>query len=167
CGGVCIDTTGDTRNCGGCGVICPPNSTCQNGHCITICAAGLTNCGGNCVNTSTDTNNCGACGVVCPPGKACVNGVCGGEATMQLRYVTNLDVADSIIDVTNSGASGNICVNVYAFSPDEQLVSCCACLLTPNQVMSFSARNDLIADVPLPPTSLVVKLVATQPNRIA
>ncbi len=89
-----------------------------------------------------------------------------------IRYAAHLDVGDSFIDLTNTGASstvpfpgqnGNLCANAYTFSPDEQLVSCCSCLITPNGLASLSARTDLISNTLTPgvPTSIVVKLVAT------
>lgn len=95
-----------------------------------------------------------------------------------IRYAANLDVGDSFIDFTNTGASstvpfpsqnGNLCVNVYAFSPDEQLVSCCSCLVTPNGVASLSANNDLVNNTLTPgrPTSIVVKAVATAGTTMA
>ena len=81
----------------------------------------------------------------------------------QVNYVSNLNIGDSFIDVTNTGAGGNLCVNAYAFSPDEQLISCCSCLVTPNGLSVFSARGDLISNTltPAVPTSVVVKLIAT------
>lgn len=90
----------------------------------------------------------------------------------QVRYASNLAIGDSFIDLTNTGASstlglptqdGNLCVNVYAFSPDEQLISCCSCLVTPNGLASLSARSDLISNTltPAVPTGLVVKLLAS------
>ena len=87
------------------------------------------------------------------------------DGPFQVRYFSNLNVGDSYIDITNSGASGgNICVNVYAFSPDEQEVSCCACPVTPNGLESLSVVSDLISNTltPATPTSVVVKLVATR-----
>lgn len=89
-----------------------------------------------------------------------------------VRYAANLAVGDSVVDITNTGASsttpfptqdGNICANVYAFSPDEQLISCCSCPVTPNGLASLSARNDLISNTLTPgtPTSIVIKLLAT------
>ena len=88
------------------------------------------------------------------------------DAPFQVRYVANVTATtDSVIDITNSGASGgNLCVNVYAFSPDEQEVSCCSCIVTPNGLVSLSAYNDLFSNTltPVRPTSGVIKLVATK-----
>ena len=94
--------------------------------------------------------------------------------TMQVRYASNLTSGDAVINMTNTGANGaslngpglggstgNICVNVYAFSPDEQLVSCCSCLLTPNAIASLSVNNDLLSNTNtgVRPNSVVIKLV--------
>lgn len=94
----------------------------------------------------------------------------------QIRYASNLTSGDSVINLTNTGANGaslngpgfggaagNICVNVYAFSPDEQLVSCCSCLITPNGLASLSVNSDLISNTltGVRPNSIVVKLVNT------
>ena len=94
------------------------------------------------------------------------------DTPFQVRYASNLQLGDSYINITNTGASstvgfptlnGNICVNVYAFSPDEQLVSCCSCVVTPNGLASLSTINDLISNTLTPgvPTSIVIKLLAT------
>jgi hypothetical protein len=94
----------------------------------------------------------------------------------QVRYAANLTSGDSVINITNpgengasltgpgfGGAVGNICVNVYAFSPDEQLVSCCSCLITPNGLVSLSVNADLVSNTltGVRPNSVVVKLVNT------
>jgi len=89
----------------------------------------------------------------------------------QVRYASNLNIGDSVINITNAGTANtvagaltNICVNVYTFAPDEQLVSCCACNVTPNALVSLSARSDLISNTLTPaiPSSIVVKLLATR-----
>jgi len=87
----------------------------------------------------------------------------------QVRYAANLNIGDSVINITNAGTTNaggaltNICANVYAFSPDEQLISCCSCTVTPNALVSLSAVTDLISNTltPARPNSIVVKMLAT------
>jgi len=91
-------------------------------------------------------------------------------APFQVRYVANLDAGDSVINLSNDGASsngstfapgGNLCVGVYAFDPSEELLSCCTCLVTPDGLVSTSASainsKNLTPEIP---TSLVIKLLA-------
>ena len=44
-----------------------------------------------------------------------------------MNYAANLNIGDSFVDFTNSGADNgaNICVNLYAFDPAEELIGCC------------------------------------------
>ncbi|MGP8243608.1 MAG: NHL repeat-containing protein [Bryobacteraceae bacterium] len=95
----------------------------------------------------------------------------------QLRYAANLGAGESYIDIGNDGAngdpllgpgygvaSGNLCVNVYAFdATDEQLVSCCSCLVTPNAVVNLGVNANLVSKTltGATPGSVAVKLVAT------
>jgi hypothetical protein len=100
------------------------------------------------------------------------------DSPYQVRYASNLNIGDSVINITNSGArgadlqagtaasiTGSICANVYAFSPDEQMISCCSCPVTPNGLRALSAQRDLISNTltPAVPTSITIKLLATVP----
>ena len=60
-------------------------------------------------------------------------------------------------------SNGNICVNIYAFSPDEQLQWCCQCVLTPNALGAFSTADFNVAGKMIsgPQNALVIKMVAT------
>ena len=100
---------------------------------------------------------------------------CGPGAVYQLRYLANLDKGDSYVNLSNAGTlsgfapAGNICANVYTFDPAEELISCCACPITPNGLVSLSARNDLISNTLTPgvPTSITVKLLSSLPTGAA
>ena len=89
----------------------------------------------------------------------------------QVRCASNLDIGDSFVNFTNGGTlngadpAGRICVNVYAFDPGEELISCCSCLVTPNGLNSLSVLNDVIANTLTPgkPTSICIKLLASTP----
>ena len=86
------------------------------------------------------------------------------DSPFQVRYFANLNQGDSFINLSNSGAANtNLCVNVYTFAPDEQEISCCSCVVTPNALESLSVKNDLISNTltPAVPSSVVVKLIAT------
>jgi hypothetical protein len=93
------------------------------------------------------------------------------DGVYQLRYMANLSQGDSYINLTNSGTfsgfdpAGRICINVYTFDAAEELISCCACPVTPNGLNSLSARNDLISNTLTPgvPTSITVKLLSSLP----
>ena len=102
------------------------------------------------------------------------------DSPFQVRYAANTNLGggpfESYINITNDGANGapllgpgyggavgNICVNVYAFSPDEQMISCCSCLVTPNGVVNLGVNRDLTAKTltGVIPSSVVVKLLST------
>jgi hypothetical protein len=98
------------------------------------------------------------------------------DSPFQVRYGANPAAGESYINIVNTGANGasllgpgfgaaagNICVNVYAFSPDEQLIACCSCFITPNAVVSLGINRDLTIKTltGVVPTSVVVKLLAT------
>ncbi|MGD1093716.1 MAG: hypothetical protein ABSB35_17225 [Bryobacteraceae bacterium] len=98
----------------------------------------------------------------------------------QVGYAANLNIGDAVINISNVGAQsgfwvsgvvggggslGNICSNVYTFDSQEEEVSCCACLVTPNGLDALSVKNDLISNTltPAVPTSVIIKLVASVP----
>ena len=91
------------------------------------------------------------------------------------RYAANTD-PESYIIITNTGsygapllgpgfgaAAGNICVNVYAFDPAEELISCCSCLVTPDQTVNLGVNRDLLSKTltGVIPTSVTIKLLST------
>lgn len=116
------------------------------------------------------------------------------DNAFQVRYFANADCSaasspacagapqarpDSFVDISNTGARGGVtnqsgttasilgsfCVNVYTFSFDEQMASCCSCPVTPNGLVSLSVQKDLISNTltPARPASGVIKLLATVP----
>ncbi len=96
------------------------------------------------------------------------------DSPFLVRYAANLNVGESYINMINTNADNdeytinrltNICVNVYAFDPNANLLACCTCLLTPNSVQHMAVVGDILANVSgVLPTSVVVKLLATLPN---
>jgi hypothetical protein len=98
------------------------------------------------------------------------------DAPFQVKYAANPAAGESWINIVNAGANGNallgpgfgtqagnICANVYAFSPDEQLISCCSCWVSPNGVANLGVNRDLTIKTltGVVPTSVVVKVLAT------
>ena len=100
---ICVDTSRDPLNCGGCGNACLAGQTCNPGASRTpVCVFtdcqqavpggdnGDVNClladggqGGCCAGAcqdptffTTSATNCGLCGIACAPGVACQGGIC-------------------------------------------------------------------------------------------
>ena len=94
------------------------------------------------------------------------------DAVFQVHYAANLAIGDSVINYTNGGSAitassnGNICANIYAFNPDHTMAACCACVITPDELIFQSVRNDIIDNTltPAVPQAAVIKLLASQPK---
>jgi len=86
---------------------------------------------------------------------------------LQVGYAANLTHGDSFVNITDDGdsdpAAGNLCVNVYGFDSNQELLSCCTCRLTPNEVASLSVNQSLLSNTltGVKPPSAVITLVAT------
>jgi len=88
----------------------------------------------------------------------------------------NMGLPDAQMHVLNPGstgglgsgsastiAGGDLCANVYVFTPDQQMVECCSCKVSPNGMQGFSLASDLTAN-PLTgtvPHSGAIKVVAS------
>jgi hypothetical protein len=114
---------------------------------------------------------------------ACAQTPVALDTFYQVKYAANLSIGDSYFDIMNTGANGapplgpgtglgslnpvtgNICVNVYTIDPNEELVSCCSCLITPDATVHLTALTDLasaaITATGVAPGSISVKLVET------
>jgi hypothetical protein len=117
-----------------------------------------------------------ACSAPTPPTRTSVAGfVVALLDFYSIGYSANLNVGDSVVNLSNdgtqggfypnTGGAGNLCVNVYAFDPQEEEVACCSCLVTPDGLNSISAKSDLITNTLTPaiPNSIVIKLVSSKP----
>lgn len=99
----------------------------------------------------------------------------------QISYAAHLNAGDSVLNITNSGAtttappmggqtngptdpgtSQNLCANLYIFDPQEELISCCSCSVTPGGLQAASVGG-LISNplTPAIPTAVVIEMVST------
>jgi hypothetical protein len=109
-----------------------------------------------------------------------IDGTAITTGVLQIRYASNLNQGDSVVNITNTGDSatanltgtaqnnidGSVCVNIYAFAADEQEVACCSCLVTPNALWSASVKTALLNSTLTSsfPNEVVLKLISTAPN---
>jgi len=105
-----------------------------------------------------------ACSQPTDPSRVTIAGFVVAIVSNQIKYVSNLNIGDGYVNITNSGVSGgNLCANVYTFDPAEELISCCTCSVTPNALQSLSVIKSLISNplTPAIPSDVTVKIVAT------
>ncbi len=131
-----FDLQNDSRNCGGCGILCAGGAACQQGKCPggTMTDGGVGGMGGNlaicknsaggpnCVDLFHDVENCGTCGHACPTTQYCASGVCGTppSITCPVGFLACGDLAaggktfcaDPKSDARNCGACGNVCASL-------------------------------------------------------
>jgi len=97
----------------------------------------------------------------------------------QVAYQANLTpglIDFSHVNITNVGnfgtsttigghdANDSICANLYVFDPAQELIDCCTCLLTPNDLQTISASQLTAAGITgIPPSAITVGLLASQP----
>lgn len=99
---TCVaDTQNDSKNCGGCGNVCPYKTKCSGASCV--CADDT--CGNLCVNKQTHPRNCGSCGNVCSSGY-CWGGQCIDPSTL----ATSTDSAPTCLatDAVKNGGFGKL-----------------------------------------------------------
>jgi len=126
CGGVCVDVGHDSENCGGCGIACEEDETCEDGVCeeappcdchpelevceddVCLCRPGLERCGEDCVQLRNDPEHCGECGNDC--GDAfCIEDSCEDDCFAPLPDVCDSGCTDVELDPLNCGDCGERC----------------------------------------------------------
>lgn len=112
----------DPKNCGGCGVACPPAETCEGGLCGLYCPKGKANCDNNedngCETPLNTLTDCAFCGDACAPANAqasCdMNGVCTlvqcnpGFANCDTSADNGCET-NTNTDAGSCGTCGNVC----------------------------------------------------------
>src|SRR5204863_8053228 len=71
-----------------------------------------------------------------------------------------------ISNYTPAHITFTIFAKVIACSPDKQMFAYCSCTVTPNGLVTLSAKNDLTSNTltPAVPNTIVIKLLATVPT---
>jgi hypothetical protein len=165
CGGTTTATEGGSSISLSGGTV-PAGGTCTISVNVLAIAAGTQN-----NTTSTLTSNA----PTAPPATASIFVFLALDPPFQVSYAANPGAGESIINMINDGANGaallgpgfgaagNTCVNVYAFDPGEELIACCSCLLTPDQVMNLGVNADLTikTQTGVVPSSVTIKLLNT------
>ncbi len=170
--GVVSNTCGGTATATATSVSLSAGSVAASSSCTIVATAQATGAGTLVNTTSALTSNAGTTAAA----TATLVVIPTADTPFQVRYSSNLNLGESYIDITNTGAngapllgpgfgaaSGNICVNVYAFDAGEELVSCCSCLMTPDQTVNLGVTRDLTVKTltGVVPTSVTVKMLAT------
>ena len=91
---------------------------------------------------------------------------------LKVDYFSNANTAgapDGTLRMTNPGTapSGNICAYVLVFDPNQELTECCACVITPDGLLSESVKTQLTA-APLtgkvPPRGVIKVISSASPD---
>lgn len=115
CNGVCIPTSVDPNNCGGCGVRCSAGQACSGGACSDRCLPGLSICAGSCVDLQSDSRHCGVCGTTCAMGEGCVAGRCVRAAILDPTGFTCTN-GGAPVDLGGSRCAGSLAETTFRWA---------------------------------------------------
>src|ERR1019366_1250482 len=87
-----------------------------------------------------------------------------GDGSYTVGYYTgaNQGLPDAPMHVVNPGTTGGygnptetptatpsggvLCANLYVFLPDQEMIACCSCKISPNGMQGFSLATDLVGN---------------------
>jgi hypothetical protein len=145
CGGACVDTSSDDRNCGACGASCAQAQVCAEGSCQ--CQAGATLCGSQCSLTQSDPANCGGCagqgGQVCATGEVCEAGQCKVACDLSTSSRCGNACVNLRTDANHCGACGQSCGNAKSCKAGVCSYDIVAACFNTGQVVGIQAGSDL------------------------
>ena len=91
--------------------------------------------------------------------------------TYQVNYYSNAHVSgapDGKVRIDNPGTDdgANLCADIYVFDNTQEMLECCGCSLTPNDLRTFSINTDLTGNPGngITPTTGVIKIISAVPN---
>jgi len=129
CDQVCVDTSSNVADCGGCGQACSSENIttplCTAGVCAGTCTTGFSDCDHDKLTNGCETNiegtdimNCGGCGTICSSANiatvTCTAGVCDGAcnsgfADCNMNKQSDGCEIDTATSASNCGACGTPC----------------------------------------------------------
>ena len=75
---------------------------------------------------------------------------------------------DAVVRIDNPGVANGatICADIYVFDADEEMLDCCGCTVSPDDLRLLSVNRNLTAHAAngTKPTTGVIKIVSAQPN---
>jgi hypothetical protein len=104
-----------------------------------------------------------------------VSGVASAQSYFVDYYANNAgplpDAADQLVRIINVGIggtpltvpTGNICASIYVFDNNQEMIACCGCILTPNELATASVGTQLTNNpvTSVVPTAGVIKILTT------
>ena len=82
-----------------------------------------------------------------------------GSPMDQMLFMINVGEGGS----PETSPVGDVCANIYVFDNSQEMIACCACRLTPNELVTSSVPNQLTNNplIPIVPTAGVIKILPT------
>jgi hypothetical protein len=73
----------------------------------------------------------------------------GATDLLKVNYFSNANstAPDGTVRISNPGSgAGDLCAQIYVFDPLQEMIECCACLVTPDGLRTLSVNTDLTSN---------------------